>query len=421
MTPYISDKKKPILLLTIAMTFLCGIAIDIYTPSLPSLSIFLHTSASLVKLSVTIFLFSYGIGYLVIGTLSDYLGRSKILILCMILFILSCLMQTLAGNIWFFLVLRLVQGFVIAAPDVLGKAILADVYQDGSLEKIIPYISTSWALGPIIAPAMGGYLQHYLGWRGAFFFMAIYGMTLLYFIINALPETNSVSRHKKTKLSIGHIYLNYRKIFFSGIFMGSALCRLCGYSIVILFSIVGPFFMQNILHYTPIKYGHIAFIIGLFAFLGTLGNQLLLSVFSSIFVVLLGSCAMLFFSIALLAISFTGHTDMALYIVAISAIFFARGLVSSNCLSEVLDCFSGLRGAVSSLSGFVLIFSTAIITSGASFLQSTSLMPLGVVYCILTIGIVASYLFLLRPGYLKYKTSQAANNLYTHDVAKCEL
>lgn len=64
----------------IILTPLSNLGTDIYTPSLPLLVNVFHTTNYLIKLSVTIYLIFYGVGQLVFGILSDYLGRRAILL-----------------------------------------------------------------------------------------------------------------------------------------------------------------------------------------------------------------------------------------------------------------------------------------------------------------------------------------------------
>ncbi len=45
------------------------------------------------------------------------------------------------------------------------------------------------------------------------------------------------------------------------------------YSIVILFSIVGSFLIQKVLHYSPVDFGHMAFLTGLAWFFGAMTNR----------------------------------------------------------------------------------------------------------------------------------------------------
>ena len=78
-----------------------GMAMDVYIPSFPDMSSALGTTEENIKLTLTIYLVSYGISQLFVGALVDVLGRYKINILSLIVFILTCLGIVYTSNIYF--------------------------------------------------------------------------------------------------------------------------------------------------------------------------------------------------------------------------------------------------------------------------------------------------------------------------------
>ncbi|MCH9769652.1 MAG: MFS transporter, partial [Gammaproteobacteria bacterium] len=57
-----------------------------------------------------------------------------------------------------------------------ARAIAIDIYKGAEFKKCVAYLAIAWALGPILAPAIGGYLQHYFSWRAPFYFLTAYGV-----------------------------------------------------------------------------------------------------------------------------------------------------------------------------------------------------------------------------------------------------
>ena len=84
---------------------------------------------------------------------------------------------------------RLGQGLSVAGLGVVIRAVAKDCYSDKDLTKAMTYISTAWALGPIIGPFIGGYLQHLFNWKFNFYFYAIYGVLLCLYIF-IIKETH---------------------------------------------------------------------------------------------------------------------------------------------------------------------------------------------------------------------------------------
>src|SRR5215467_12448739 len=69
-----------ILGLVVLMTPLSGAGIDIYVPSLPSMTEYFHTTPALIQLSITFYLLGYGAAQLAMGATSEVLGRRPVVV-----------------------------------------------------------------------------------------------------------------------------------------------------------------------------------------------------------------------------------------------------------------------------------------------------------------------------------------------------
>ncbi|RZL12349.1 MAG: MFS transporter, partial [Pedobacter sp.] len=65
-------------ILAFALIPLSGFATDVYIPSLPSMAADLKVSDIQVQLTLTLFLISYGVAQLFVGSLLDAFGRYRI-------------------------------------------------------------------------------------------------------------------------------------------------------------------------------------------------------------------------------------------------------------------------------------------------------------------------------------------------------
>ena len=211
-----------------------------------------------VQASVTLYLLGYGIGQLALGTLSDSVGRRPILLVGAFIYTLACIGSVLASTIHLFLISRLVQGIAIAGPGIAAKACLSDCFSGKALQKVSTYVGIAWSGGPILAPAIGGYLQHYLGWHACFYFLAGYSLLILVITCAFLPET----KREKEPLHLKAISLNYMKVLNHPVFIGCLICSGVIYSMMAVFNVMGPFIIQTSLHYSAIQFGHIAFSTG---------------------------------------------------------------------------------------------------------------------------------------------------------------
>ena len=77
--------------------------------------------------------------------------------------------------------MRFFQGASVALISVPARAINSDIFTGIEFILKTKTMIMVWGLGPILAPAIGGYLQEYINWRANFWFMFGYGVLILLF------------------------------------------------------------------------------------------------------------------------------------------------------------------------------------------------------------------------------------------------
>lgn len=251
-----------------------GLTIDIYVPSLPAVSQYFNVEKSLVQLSITAYMIGIGIMQLFAGGITDSFGRKNPILIAMLIFIIASLCIPFAKNIYHLLFMRLIQGVMVGVIVVPLRSVFPDLFSGRALHKMMTYMTMAWSIGPIVAPAIGGYLQHYFGWKSNFYFLAIYGTLGLGLVYFCLPET-SIHRHH---FHVTKILRRYKEILSCWAFLRGVLINGLLYSIPILFAIVGPFWIQTVLHYSAIEFGHIALLVGVAWFLGAMTNRFLINI-----------------------------------------------------------------------------------------------------------------------------------------------
>ena len=84
---YIKERHQGLAtLLAFALIPLSGFATDIYIPSLPTMAGEMQVSSIQVQLTLSIFLISYGVAQLFIGSVLDSFGRYKICLYSLLIF-----------------------------------------------------------------------------------------------------------------------------------------------------------------------------------------------------------------------------------------------------------------------------------------------------------------------------------------------
>lgn len=238
---------------------LSGFATDIYIPSLPSMGIALHTSNVQVQLTLTLFLISYGVSQLFIGSILDSFGRYKLSLIALVVFAIASLVIAMSNNIYLICLMRIVHGLTVAVIIVAKRAYFVDMFKGDKLNHYLSMFTIIWSAGPIVAPFIGGYLEHLFGWQSNFFFLAALAASIA--VLEWFFSFETLHAPVEFNLSsITRIYLTMvRTTSFSlGILMLSF-----AYAMIMVYNMTGPFIIEHQMHLTAITAGYCSLILGL--------------------------------------------------------------------------------------------------------------------------------------------------------------
>jgi len=172
-----------------AFTSLVVLTTDVYLPVLPQLGQDLGTSNAAAAATVSAVLVGIAVGQIVIGPLSDAVGRRAPILLGALAYAATHLLSALAPNIVSLLVIRVLAGFATAACIVVARAIVADVYPGSAAARAFATLSAVLAIVPVLAPVAGGLLARVMSWRGMFALLAVVAIVVAAVGWRVLPET----------------------------------------------------------------------------------------------------------------------------------------------------------------------------------------------------------------------------------------
>ncbi|MFW0072764.1 MAG: multidrug effflux MFS transporter [Coxiella-like endosymbiont] len=389
--------KDFLVFIILLMAPLSGVGIDIYTPSLPAITHHFAVKTSLVKLTLSVYLLGLGLGQFVFGILSDSFGRRRLLLAGMMIYVLISAGIAMSFNIGMLLTFRFLQGLTTGVPAAIYRSIIMDCFKGSSLKQITGNASAVWALGPIVAPLIGGYLQHYFNWQANFYFLCIYGFILLLLIYFFLPETILectpfiFNIHAKNVLQI----LRHR------LFVMIAITISLGSSVSVIFNIVAPYMIQTILGHTAVFYGHIALLIGLAYFIGCLSNNWVIKEFSLKNVMLTGLITVNIGGLISVLLAIFYGMNWVTISFPILLIYLAYGWVQPNGFIRAISLFPGASGTVSSLWGSLILVTSSFICSLAVLLETHNSIPFSLaVFALGLIYLVVNLLF-IRPYFVE--------------------
>lgn len=166
-----------------------SLSIDLYLPALPQLSESLDATPGSTALTLTAFLIGMGVGQLLVGPLSDAVGRRSPLLWATAVFALASAGCAVAPDIGTLIAMRFVQALAGSASLVTARAVIRDLVTGAALVRTLASAMLISGATPILAPAIGALLITVMDWQGLFWVLAAFGLVLFAASMALLPET----------------------------------------------------------------------------------------------------------------------------------------------------------------------------------------------------------------------------------------
>ncbi|WP_435822730.1 multidrug effflux MFS transporter [Micromonospora arborensis] len=230
-----TNRQRVQLVLVLGALIAIGpLTIDMYLPALPTITAGLRTTETAVQLTLTGTLIGLALGQLLVGPLSDVIGRRKPLLAGLATHIVASVLCVFAPNIAVLGALRVLQGLGVAAATVVATAVVRDLFSGASFARIFSRLMLVMGLAPILAPTLGSGLLRWTEWRGIFAALAVLGALLIVVAAFRLTETLPVTRRRHG--GVGATLRDYRGLLNDRAFVGLVL--VAGLAMAALFAYV---------------------------------------------------------------------------------------------------------------------------------------------------------------------------------------
>lgn len=353
----------------------------------------MHVSNIQVQLTLTLFLISYGISQLFIGSVVDSFGRYKLSLVSLLLFAVSCIIIATCHNIYIIYLMRIIHGFTVGTIIVAKRAYFVDLFSGEKLKHYLSLFSIIWSTGPIVAPFLGGYLQTVFGWESNFYLLAV--LALVMAVLELVYSGETLQQYAVFKLkSITQVYAQMIKTasFTLGIVMlGLAYCM------IMVYNMTGPFIIEHKFGLSPVIAGYSSLLLG-FAWMvgGFIGKATINKPFFRKMTANL--CLQVLFVVSMLiSIKFIENVYMMLFFAFI--IHVTAGYIFNNYFTYCLGKFPKNAGIASGLTGGINYVIVSFLSYGIiSFLPARDEGNLAVSYLVITILSGLIMLIIVRLG-----------------------
>ncbi|MDQ0728568.1 multidrug effflux MFS transporter [Microbacterium sp. W4I20] len=226
-----------------ALTALGPFTIDLYLPAFPVLEEDFQTTSAAIQLTLTGTMIGFAVGQLVVGPLSDKVGRRLPLIAVTALHVLASFAAAFAPDLALLSASRVLMGIGAAAGGVVAMAIVRDLFGGKRLVVMLSRLALVSGVAPVVAPLIGSWLLTLMPWRGIFGVLAVYGIVMLVSAIIFVPETLPAARRQGR--GGASMLQRYRSVLSDRVFIGVLIIGGMSFSGLFSYLSASPFLFQE--------------------------------------------------------------------------------------------------------------------------------------------------------------------------------
>jgi DHA1 family bicyclomycin/chloramphenicol resistance-like MFS transporter len=333
-------------------------AIDMYLPALPTIAEDLDASVVATQMSLMAFFGAFGLFQVVVGPVSDMVGRKPPLYVGLTIFVLASVGCALAPSIEWLIAFRVVQGVGACAAMLIPRAIVRDLHTGIDATRLMSLIMLVFSVGPILAPLGGSALIVPFGWRAVFVAVTLAGLLSLALVAFFLPETWPAAR--RVKPTMASVFAGYGRLLCDRHFLGLTFIAGLGMSSFFAFLASSSFIYIDHFGLTPTQYS-LGFSVNAIGFIGASQfSARLASRFGIERVILTAVACYAAAALALFAVTLAGPDSLFVLIPMLFLTFAGLGLVIPSTMVLALDAHGPIAGMASALGGTLQMLTGAV-------------------------------------------------------------
>lgn len=376
------------LFLIILIFIAACIETDIYLPAFPDMMVYFNTSEETIQSLLTWNFAGICISGPFYGPVSDAIGRKKLIMIALGLFLIGSIVTLFADDFDFLLVGRILQGLGSGGCFTLGTAVIFDTFQEERAIKAINLLNVIVPLIMATAPLVGGFLNYSYGFRSNFWAIAIFVFLSFVCCLLFLPET--LPEEKRTPFSAATVYRSFKMAFTSVPF----------WQVTILFSLLFAGYLAFVSGISVLYVKELGVTVTEFPWFqgsvlgayvtASLTCSRMIAKFGPFKVKMSGLSMIILGAISLFVASFWYATNP--YILTLTMLFYAFGCswVMGPYFGEAMEIMPEIKGVTASLLSSARLLVTALLVGLASSMYDKTIFP--IVWVVLGATVVSTVL-----------------------------
>ena len=391
-------RSERMLVFVLALITMSGpMSLTILFPALPVLEVEFEVSRAMVQVTTSLATFIIAPGVLIYGPLADRFGRRPPLLAALLMMGAGSLVCVFAQNIETLIAGRCMQGLGAAGCITLARVMLKDAFGQKRLPRMLAILTMAMMIGPMVAPALSGYMTDSFGWRSIFVFLAVF-FILLIGLFWRIEETHA-ARLGGGKRAFRSLLTNPRFLrysFATGLIVGAYYC----------FGAGAPHVIETMLGHSASTYGVWTMALSSFYFLGTMSSIWLgprLGVNGSM---MLGMTITTVTTFLLLALLYVFGASLTVLFIGMAPWAFGSGVFMPNSQAGSLTSAGRHAGTASAITAALQHAFGALGMQVVGSVLTDSAYPM--VYCVLVFSMLTLTCVAIRAGSLRRALRRAS-------------
>jgi EmrB/QacA subfamily drug resistance transporter len=166
----------------------------ILNTAVPTMAESFNVTPLSLKAVVTSYILSLAVGIPVSGWMADRFGTRRVFSAAVAIFTLASVLSGLAVNVPMLVAARILQGAGAAMMMPVGRLTIIRTFPKSELLVAMNFVIIPALIGPLLGPAIGGLIVHWLPWRVIFFVNVPVGLAAQWLIHRHMPDYRGEER-----------------------------------------------------------------------------------------------------------------------------------------------------------------------------------------------------------------------------------
>jgi DHA1 family bicyclomycin/chloramphenicol resistance-like MFS transporter len=328
---------------------------------------------------LNVYLFVFAAFVLIIGPLSDRLGRKKVFLTALSLDIGGTLLCLMSSSSPFFLAGRALQAIGGCAGSVLSRVIAREHFSQEKSASVLAYLFIAVSAFIALSPIAGGIVEESFGWRVNFYILAAFQMLVLAGVYRFMPETLVKSIEKLGMQQV-------KQVITDPVFMQNSLLISTIWAGMYVFIGASAFFLIDSFGKSPSEYG---FLFAVMIFGMILGSSVSTSMQKKLGVKRTEMICMSLIAAAGVLVTVFANV-CSLFCISMTLYLFGTGVLLPLCQTRATQNGGKAIGLMFS----VFIFMQMFLASSIGFVFSAFAPPEMMPYCVALIAFMSFAIYL---------------------------